>query len=162
MDQIIECVPNFSAGRDPDTVEKIVDAFRGSQQVKLLDYQQDADHNRSVVTVVGQPDALKKAVIQAVGTAIERIDMRTHQGQHPRMGAVDVVPFIPVKNLTMDEAVAFSRQVADAYGWHPRIPHTNAGGETSSPSPDALARVEALCAADLSLYQSIRSRGTVR
>ncbi len=114
MDQIIECVPNFSAGRDPDTVEKIVDAFRGGQQVKLLDYQQDADHNRSVVTVVGQPDALKKAVIRAVGTAIERIDMRTHQGQHPRMGAVDVVPFIPVKNLTMDEAVAFSRQVAEA------------------------------------------------
>ena len=114
MDQIMECVPNFSEGRDSKTIEKIVEAFRGKPQVKLLDYQQDPDHNRSVVTVVGQPEMLQKALIEAVAAAIERIDMRKHQGQHPRMGAVDVVPFIPVKNVTMDEAVTYSRQVAEA------------------------------------------------
>ena len=122
MNPIIQCVPNFSEGRKPKTVEKIVDAFRGGQQVKLLDYQLDADHNRSVVTVVGEPDALKKTVIAAVGKAVERIDMRKHQGQHPRMGAVDVVPFIPVKNVTMDEAVAFSRQVAEEIAKAHRLP----------------------------------------
>ncbi|KPJ79092.1 MAG: glutamate formiminotransferase [Deltaproteobacteria bacterium SG8_13] len=122
MNKIIECVPNFSEGRDAETVDKIIDAFRGQQQVKLLDYQLDKDHNRSVVTVVGQPDALKKAVIGAVAEAVERIDMRKHQGQHPRMGAVDVVPFIPVKNITMDEVVTFSRQVAEEIGQTFQLP----------------------------------------
>ena len=113
MNQIIECVPNFSEGRDPDTVEKIIEPFRAARQVKLLDYQMDEDHNRSVVTVVGQPEELKKAVIGSVGAAVAAIDMRSHRGQHPRMGAVDVIPFIPVKNVTMEEAVTFSRQVAE-------------------------------------------------
>lgn len=113
MNRIIQCVPNFSEGRNAVVVEKIIEAFRGQDRVKLLDYQLDKDHNRSVVTVVGEPDALEKAVISAVGIAVDRIDMRMHQGQHPRMGAVDVVPFIPVKNVTMKEAVAFSRQVAE-------------------------------------------------
>ena len=122
MDPILECVPNFSEGRDSKTVEKIVDAFRGTQQVKLLDYQLDADHNRSVVTAVGEPEALKKAVIDAVGEAVSRIDMRTHQGQHPRMGAVDVVPFIPVKNIDMDKTVAFSRQVAEQLAQNFQLP----------------------------------------
>ena len=113
MNKIIECVPNFSEGRDPDAVEKIIEPFRAARQVKLLDYQMDEDHNRSVVTVVGQPEELKKAVIGSVGAAVAAIDMRSHQGQHPRMGAVDVIPFIPVKNVTMEEAVTFSRQVAE-------------------------------------------------
>ena len=113
MNKIIECVPNFSEGRDSDTVEKIIEPFRAARQVKLLDYQLDEDHNRSVVTVVGQPDELKTAVVEAVAAAVQRIDMRQHRGQHPRMGAVDVIPFIPVKNVTMDEAVTFSRQVAE-------------------------------------------------
>jgi glutamate formiminotransferase len=112
MKNIIECVPNFSEGRDADKIEKIVAPFRGQDNVKLLDYQRDEDHNRSVVTVVGESDALKEAVIAAMRTAIELIDMRSHKGQHPRMGAIDVVPFIPVKNITMEETVQFSRQVA--------------------------------------------------
>ena len=113
MKNIIECVPNFSEGRDADKIEKIVEPFRGQDKVKLLDYQRDEDHNRSVVTVVGEPDALVDAVIQSMRTAVELIDMRNHQGQHPRMGAIDVVPFIPVKNITMEEAVHFSRKVAE-------------------------------------------------
>jgi glutamate formiminotransferase len=112
MKKIIECVPNFSEGRNSQNIETIVAAFRGKKGVKLLDYQTDADHNRMVVTVVGEPDALKAAVTEAVGCAIDVIDMRTHQGQHPRMGATDVVPFIPIKKVSMDEAVAFSKEVA--------------------------------------------------
>jgi len=113
MKNIIECVPNFSEGRDADKIEKIVEPFRGQDKVKLLDYQRDEDHNRSVVTVVGESDALKDAVIASMRTAVELIDMRSHQGQHPRMGAIDVVPFIPVKNITMEETVQLSRKVAD-------------------------------------------------
>jgi glutamate formiminotransferase len=112
MNKIIECVPNFSEGRNAKNIEKIVAPFRGQKGVKLLDYQTDADHNRMVVTVVGEPQALKTAVIAAMGSAIELIDMNTHQGQHPRMGAIDVVPFIPIRNINMEEAVAFSKEVA--------------------------------------------------
>ena len=110
MNKIIECVPNFSEGRDMGV--KIVEPFRGQKNVKLLDYQNDTDHNRSVVTVVGEPEALKAAVLEAIGVAIELIDMNSHQGQHPRMGAVDVVPFIPVKNVSVEEAVEISKSVA--------------------------------------------------
>ena len=112
MKKIIECVPNFSEGRDLTIIEKIVDPFRGKKGVKLLDYQNDEDHNRSVVTVVGEPEALKEAVIEAMGAAIENIDMNVHQGQHPRMGAIDVVPFIPVKNVSVAEAVEISKSTA--------------------------------------------------
>jgi glutamate formiminotransferase len=112
MSKIVECVPNFSEGRNVDKIEKIVQPFRGREGVKLLDYQRDEDHNRCVATVVGEPEPLKAAVLEAVGTAIEVIDMRAHTGQHPRMGAVDVVPFIPVKDVTMKEVIELSRQVA--------------------------------------------------
>ena len=112
MKKIIECVPNFSEGRNPENIEKIVAPFRGQKTVKLLDYQTDEDHNRMVVTVVGEPQALKTAVIEAMGCAVEVIDMRAHKGQHPRMGATDVVPFIPIRNVSMEEAIAFSKEVA--------------------------------------------------
>ncbi len=119
MKKILECVPNFSEGRDLELIEKIVNPFRNTDRVKLLDFQTDEDHNRSVVTVVGEPKPLKKAVVESMGIAIELIDMRNHTGQHPRMGAIDVVPFIPVKNVTVDEAIEVSKavaeQVADAY-----------------------------------------------
>ena len=112
MKKILECVPNYSEGRDLKKIEKIVEPFRGKDGVKLLDYQNDEDHNRSVVTVVGEPEALKNAVVESMGVAVELIDMRTHEGQHPRMGAVDVVPFIPVKNVSVDEAVEISKATA--------------------------------------------------
>ena len=118
--KIVECVPNFSEGRDLEKVEKIAGAFRTKEGVKLLDYSTDKDHNRMVVTVVGEPEALKKAVIEAIGIAVENIDLNQHKGQHPRMGAVDVVPFIPIRNVSMDEAIAMSKEVAkevaDRYG----------------------------------------------
>lgn len=112
MSKLVECVPNFSEGRDLDKIEKIVNPFRGKDGVKLLDYKRDEDHNRLVVTVVGEPQSVKNAVLEAMGAAIELIDMTKHQGQHPRMGAIDVVPFIPIKNVSMTEAVELSREVA--------------------------------------------------
>ncbi len=112
MKKIVECVPNFSEGRDLEKIEKIVEPFRAKNGVKLLDYQNDEDHNRSVVTVVGEPDPLKNAVVESMGVAVELIDMRAHEGQHPRMGAIDVVPFIPVKNVSVQEAVDISKATA--------------------------------------------------
>jgi glutamate formiminotransferase len=114
MNKIVECVPNFSVGRDLEKIESIVAPFRGRDGVKLLDYQRDEDHNRCVVTVVGAPEPLKVAVLESMAAAVAAIDMRTHKGQHPRMGAVDVVPFIPVKGVGMAEAIELSRQVAEA------------------------------------------------
>ena len=122
MNRIMECVPNFSEGRDKAKVEQIADAFRGKEGVKLLDYSSDADHNRSVITVVGEPEALKAAVIDAIGRAVELIDLTRHNGQHPRMGAVDVVPFIPIRNVTMEAAVALSKEVAEAVGNQFQLP----------------------------------------
>lgn len=112
MHQIIQCVPNFSEGRDLDKIEQIISPFRGKTGVKLLDYSNDEDHNRLVVTVVGEKEALKNAIVEAVGIASQVIDMTQHEGQHPRMGATDVIPFIPIKNVTMDECVALSKEVA--------------------------------------------------
>ena len=112
MNKIIQSVPNFSEGHDLHKIEKIVDCFRAKEGVKLLDYSSDKDHNRFVATVIGEPEAVKNAVIESVGKAVELIDMTKHKGQHPRMGAVDVVPFIPIKNVTEEEAVALSKEVA--------------------------------------------------
>ncbi len=111
--RIMECVPNFSEGRDLEKIDKIVSPFRAKEGVKLLDYSNDEDHNRLVVTVVGEPEALKEAVIEAIGIAVELIDLNNHKGQHPRMGAVDVVPFIPIRNCTMDDAIAISKEVGE-------------------------------------------------
>jgi len=122
FNRIMECVPNFSEGKDLKKVEKIADAFRAKPGVKLLDYSSDPDHNRSVITVVGDPEALLEAVTEAVGTARDIIDMNLHKGQHPRMGAADVVPFIPIRNVTMEDAVALSKEVGKAVGEKYGIP----------------------------------------
>lgn len=116
MNKILETVPNFSEGRDKVTIEAIADCFRGREGVKLLDYSADKDHNRSVFTVIGEPEALRDAVIRAAGVALERIDLRVHHGQHPRMGAVDVIPFIPIKGCGLEEADQTAREVGKALG----------------------------------------------
>lgn len=114
--KIIECVPNFSEGRNKEVMEAILDPFRTTPNVKLLDYSNDEDHNRMVVTIVGEPQAVKSAVVAATKVAIEKIDLNKHEGQHPRMGAVDVIPFIPIKNITIDEAIALSNEVGKVIG----------------------------------------------
>ncbi len=120
MKQIVQCIPNFSEGRDLDKIDQIVAPFRGREGVKLLDFSRDEDHNRMVVTVVGELEPLKKAVIESVGKAVALIDMTRHVGQHPRMGAVDVIPFVPIRQVTMEEAVELAKEVAkgvhEAYG----------------------------------------------
>lgn len=141
MNRIVECVPNFSEGRDRQKVEKIADAFRGKKGIKLLDYSSDEDHNRSVFTVVGEPEALKNAVIEAIGSAVELIDLTRHQGQHPRMGAVDVVPFIPIKNVTMEEAIALSKEVAERVGERYNLPVYQYEKSASAPHRENLASV---------------------
>ena len=112
MTKIVECVPNFSEGRNAEVIERIASTFRGKTGVKLLDYSTDKDHNRMVVTAAGDPQAMKKAVVEAIGVAVANIDLNKHDGQHPRMGAVDVVPFIPISGMTMEEAVELSKEVA--------------------------------------------------
>jgi glutamate formiminotransferase len=141
MNKIIECVPNFSEGRDRQKIEAIVDLFRGKHNVKLLDYSNDEDHNRLVVTVVGEPEAVKDAVIEAVGKAVELIDMTKHQGQHPRMGAVDVVPFIPIRNVTQDEAVALSKEVAHIVAERYHLPVFLYEKSASAPHRENLAAI---------------------
>ena len=116
MNKIIECVPNFSEGRDKEKVEKIVDAARKIKDLKILDYSSDEDHNRSVVTIIGSQEAVTQAAIDMAKVAISVIDMRTHEGAHPRFGAVDVVPFTPVSDVTMEECVAIANTVGKAYG----------------------------------------------
>ncbi len=112
MAKLFECVPNYSEGRDLAKVDQIVDCFRGKKGVKLLDYSSDEDHNRTVVTVLGEAEALQSAVVSSVGKALELIDMTKHSGQHPRMGAVDVIPFIPIRDATMEEADALAKATA--------------------------------------------------
>jgi len=116
MERIVECVPNYSEGNNKETIEKIVDCFRGKEGVKLLDYSSDKDHNRTVVTLVGEPEKVKDAVIASVKVALEKIDLRSHKGEHPRMGATDVIPFIPIKNFTIEESVALSKEVGTEIG----------------------------------------------
>lgn len=113
MNQIIECVPNYSEGRDKEIMEQILDCFRGKDGVKLLDYSHDINHNRMVVTVVGEYLPLKKAVVESVGVAVRLIDLNKHEGQHPRMGAVDVIPFIPIKNSSMEECIRLSKEIGE-------------------------------------------------
>lgn len=141
MNKIVQCVPNFSEGRDVKKIDRIVEPFRGKKGVKLLNYSSDEDHNRTVVTLVGEPDPLKEAVIEAMGIATKEIDMTKHEGQHPRMGATDVVPFIPIKNVTMDEAIELSKEVAKAVNEKYDLPIFLYEKSASAPHRQNLAKV---------------------
>jgi glutamate formiminotransferase / formiminotetrahydrofolate cyclodeaminase len=110
MSTLVECVPNFSEGRDKAKVDAIVEALKGNG-VYLLDREMDSDHNRSVITIVGEREAVQEAAIQGVGKAAELIDLNHHQGAHPRMGAADVVPFIPIEGIDLEDCVAMARHV---------------------------------------------------
>jgi glutamate formiminotransferase len=105
MTKIIECVPNFSEGRQKDVVDKILDEIRSVSAIKLLDCEMDANHNRAVVTFIGPPDGVIEAAYKAISKAAELIDMESHEGGHPRIGATDVVPFIPIRGTTTEECV---------------------------------------------------------
>jgi glutamate formiminotransferase len=111
--KIVESVPNYSEGTDSEKVEKIVRKIKETPNTKIVDVQFDSDYNRAVITFVGTPDAVLQANISAAKEAINLIDMNTHKGQHPRIGAVDVVPFVPAQNVTIDECIALSIKFAE-------------------------------------------------
>ncbi|MCC6741978.1 MAG: glutamate formimidoyltransferase [Planctomycetia bacterium] len=114
--RLVECVPNFSEGRRPEVLEKIVAAIASVPRVKVLDESMDMDHNRSVVTFVGEPEACVDAMFRGMQTAADLIDMAQHQGAHPRIGATDVVPFVPLIGITMDECVILARKLGEMAG----------------------------------------------
>ncbi|HTZ32295.1 MAG TPA: glutamate formimidoyltransferase [Methylomirabilota bacterium] len=122
MKRLIECVPNFSEGRDPAKVDAIVNAMSSVPGVYVLDREMDADHNRCVITLAGDPDAVGEAAILGAGKAMELIDMNEHRGAHPRVGATDVVPFIPIEGLTVEDCVALARRVGNEIWRRHRIP----------------------------------------
>jgi len=115
MPKLIESVPNFSEGRRVEVLDEIVSAMLAAG-VMLLDREMDASHNRAVVTIVGEPEAVAEAAFRGAQTAARLIDLETHRGEHPRMGATDVIPFIPIRNVTMDECVQIARRVGERIG----------------------------------------------
>jgi glutamate formiminotransferase len=108
---LVECIPNFSEGRRSEVVSEIADALRAHPRVSVLDVESDSDHNRSVITVVAPPEAIVSAMFDAVKTAAELIDLEQHRGAHPRIGATDVVPIVPLRGLTMSDCVALAREL---------------------------------------------------
>ncbi|WP_035288350.1 glutamate formimidoyltransferase [Clostridium sp. KNHs214] len=122
MARLVECIPNFSEGRNKEVVEKIVDAVRKTEGAKLLDYSSDASHNRSVVTFIGTPEAVENAMVNMAEKVYENIDMRNHKGEHPRMGALDVVPFVPITGVTMEECIEIANRVGKTIGEKFNIP----------------------------------------
>lgn len=120
--KLIECVPNFSEGRRPDVIEAIVNCFRNKKGCYLFDDRADKDHNRLVISLVGEPDPIQDALIEASRVALKLIDMEKHQGGHPRIGAVDVIPFIPVKAITMEECVSLAHVFGERFNSETGIP----------------------------------------
>ena len=114
MAKIVECIPNYSEGKDLDKIERIVAPYKNNPKVKLLSVEPDANYNRTVVTILGDPEEVKKAVIESIGIATKEIDMNVHKGEHKRMGATDVVPFLPIQEMTTEECNEISREVAKA------------------------------------------------
>jgi len=122
MNKLIECVPNFSEGRDKSKIDNIVKQMSDVPGITILDVDPGQDTNRTVVTIVGAPEAIAEAAFQGIKRASEVLDMGQHSGTHPRMGATDVCPFIPVSNITIEECVDLSKQVGKRIGDELGIP----------------------------------------
>ncbi len=112
MKPIVQCVPNFSEGRDRERIETIIEPLREQKGFTLVSYEPDPDYNRTVVTLIGDPEAMQKPLLKFVDRAVELIDMNQHKGEHPRMGAVDVMPFIPIRDIDMDACVELAHDMA--------------------------------------------------
>jgi glutamate formiminotransferase/formiminotetrahydrofolate cyclodeaminase len=113
LEKIVECVPNFSEGRRPETLARLVEAVDSVAGVAVLDTHADADHNRSVITFVGEPQAVVEAAVRAARAAVELIDLRQHVGQHPRVGALDVLPFVPVRGVTLEDCIGLAHEAGE-------------------------------------------------
>lgn len=138
---IVQCVPNFSEGRDLDKIEKIVAPLRGKEGVKLLNYEADVNYNRLVVTVIGEPQKVKQAVLKSIGVAKDIIDMNNHKGQHSRFGATDVCPFIPIKDMTMKDAVQVAKELGEEVANLYNIPVFLYESAATKPERENLAKV---------------------
>lgn len=139
--KIVECVPNFSEGRDMEKINAIIQPFKDTVGVRLVNCEPDKDYNRVVVTVLGEPDAVKASVIEAVGIAAQLIDLNNHSGQHQRMGATDVVPFIPIRNMTMKDCVELAKETGEAIATKHQIPVFLYEKAASTPARENLADV---------------------
>lgn len=122
MTQLIECIPNFSEARRPEVIDQIVAAIQSVEDVKLLDRSSDLDHNRTVLTFAGSSFAVEEAAFRAIKTASELIDLNQHTGEHPRIGATDVVPFVPLNGATMEDCIAIARRLGERVGSELGIP----------------------------------------
>ncbi len=111
MQRIVECIPNFSEGRNPKIIDQITAVIASVPGVHLLDHEMDASHNRSVISFAGEPEAVAQAAINAAGKACELIDLRNHKGEHPRIGATDVLPFVPISGVDMQDCVKLAERV---------------------------------------------------
>lgn len=141
MKQIVECVPNFSEGRNQETLDAIAESVRRVGDVKLLGVEPDKDYHRCVVTFVGSPAGVLEAAFQSTKTAVGLIDMQHHKGEHPRLGAVDVVPFVPVSGVTMDECVTLAQQYGERVARELDIPIYLYEQAASSPQRRNLADI---------------------
>jgi glutamate formiminotransferase len=122
MARLIECVPNFSEGRNQETIEAIRTIIKQHTEIQLLDFSPDKDHNRTDVTLIGAPEAVKAAVMDIALKCVELIDMNKHKGEHPRMGAIDVVPFIPISEVGMSECVQLANDFAKEFSEKTNVP----------------------------------------
>ena len=120
--RLVECVPNFSEGRRPEVVTAIADSIAAVETACVLDTHVDQDHNRSVITFVGTPQRIVEAAVRAVAKAAELIDMRTHKGEHPRLGATDVLPFVPIQQVTIEECVRLAHEAGERIAAELAIP----------------------------------------
>ena len=141
--QLIECVPNFSDGRNPEIIKQITDEIEKVDGIKLLDVDPGYDMNRTVVTFIGSPKSVKEAAFQSIKKAAELINMSTHQGSHPRMGATDVCPFVPVSGITIEETIKLSKEVAERVGTELEIPVYLYEKSAQKPERENLAVVRA-------------------
>ncbi len=119
---LVECIPNYSEGRRPEIIDQIIGAILSVPNVQILDQHSDADHNRTVLTLFGEPESVKEAVFRSIAKAAELIDMNVHQGEHPRVGATDVVPFVPIRDMSMADCIDLARQLGDRVGKELGIP----------------------------------------
>lgn len=141
MAKLVECVPNFSEGRRPEVIDAVISDIKSVPGVMLLDREMDKDHNRAVITFVGAPDEVKEAAFKAIQKAAQLIDMEKHRGEHPRMGATDVVPFIPISGVTMDDCVKLARELGEDVGSKLDIPVYLYEAAASRPDRENLADV---------------------
>ena len=141
MAKIYECVPNISDGRRADVIEAVRASASAGDGVSVVDVSSDAAHNRSVITMVGTGDGVLAAAVRLAGTAVELIDLRSHRGEHPRMGAVDVIPFIPVSESSMEDAVLLARRCAQMVWEKYRLPSFFYAGAATRPDRRKLADV---------------------